>query len=98
MGHAYSSSPNTSAKYQRAAHVKQSYCRGGVALWDERNNSYYYLNDSGAELWQHLAFPCSEAALLRKLGRDFDATNTEMQDSVRPLLKKLIADGLVRPA
>lgn len=98
MGHAYSPSPSTSAKYQRAAHVKQSYCRGGVALWDERSDSYYYLNDSGAELWQHLASPCSEAALLRKLSRDFEATSAEMQDSVRPLLKKLVADGLVYPA
>lgn len=98
MGQAYSPSFNTSAKYQRVAHVKQSYCRGGVALWDERSDNYYYLNDSGAELWQHLAFPSSEATLVRKLGRDFEATHTEMQGSVRPLLKKLLADGLVRAA
>lgn len=90
-----SASSHTERVYAQAPQVEQNYCQGGVALWDCRNEEYYHLNDSGAEIWQHISRPSTLPALLRKLSRDFDASPGQMRDSVKGLLTQLTAAGLV---
>lgn len=87
---------NSDSTFLQAAHVEQSFCHGGVALWDTQQDAYYHLNDTGAEIWQHLQQPSSVSSLVRKLGRDFDAPPATLRSSVETLVRKLIDNDLVR--
>lgn len=87
---------NHEDSFVRAPHVQRSYCRGGAALWDPESDAFFHLNDTGAEIWEHLSRPSTLSSLLRKLSRDFDASPETMGPAVRAVLRDFIKNGLVK--
>lgn len=87
---------NHETSFVRAPQVQRSYCKGGAALWDPESDAYFHLNDTGAEIWEHLSRPATLPALLRKLSRDFDASPEAMEPAVQALLRDFVKNGLVK--
>ncbi|MFI0736619.1 lasso peptide biosynthesis PqqD family chaperone [Streptomyces sp. NPDC021100] len=69
----------------------------GAVLLDERDGTYWQLNDSGAVIVSALAEGLAPGAVAERLAAEFDVDAAEAEADVRELVRQLVEAKIVRP-
>lgn len=89
---------NDATLISRSPTVLTADTEGEVLMMCVESGSYFSLNEVGSEIWRLLDPPCSFAELIDRLAADYDATRATIEEDVRTLLARLVAQDIVRLA
>lgn len=71
---------------------------GEAVILDLSTERYYGLDATGTRIWQLVSEDGSVAGVRRRMLEEFEVGEEELEEDLRELLGKLLAEGLLRPA
>jgi hypothetical protein len=84
------------ALISRSPSVLTAEVDGEVLIMSIDRGNYFSLNEIACDIWRRLDPPCSFAELIDGLAADYDANRATIVDDVRVLLRRLVAEDIVR--
>jgi hypothetical protein len=70
--------------------------RDEIVMMNSQGDHYFGLDDIGSDIWERIEPPCTIADLIDRLSADYDADRATIATDVMALLKRLVAEDIVR--
>ncbi len=70
----------------------------GLAILDLRSNTYFSLDQVGADVWRHLSKPATVDDLAAAIAAEYAITPDQCRDDISRLIEDLSRHGLVQTA